>query len=101
MSDSPEETLFQRLNQQTAKIVWTDLQPFFARGQAVWVSPALDLIDVAVAFAEDNSVQVQAWMGSQHIELVTEQRSADWLVMNCQVWAVVVAPWVLVQDIKQ
>ncbi len=52
MSDSSadRDILKAKLNQETAKASWKELQPFFARGQTVYVAPELDLIEVALAF---------------------------------------------------
>ncbi|MFT7496884.1 MAG: hypothetical protein ACI9V8_001784, partial [Urechidicola sp.] len=39
-----------KLVSETAKMSWSDLQRFFANGSTLYVSPELDLIDVAFAF---------------------------------------------------
>jgi len=46
MSEHTEdrEILRAKLNQETAKAGWAELQPFFARGQTIYVAPELDLI---------------------------------------------------------
>lgn len=93
------DTLTARLNQETARIRWHELQPFFARGQTVRIDPGLDLVSVATAFAEDHREQVQSWMQDQRVGLVSDDESATWLAADQEVWAVVVAPWVLVQPI--
>ena len=92
------DSLGARLNRQTATIKWSELQPFFARGQAVRVETGLDLIEVASAFAEDQVEQVKRWMQDNRVAAVTEQEAAAWSGDDAVVWAVVVAPWVLVQE---
>ena len=54
-ADLDEATLLLRakLNLETARIPWAELQRFFARGVAVWIAPGLDLVDTAVAFSQD------------------------------------------------
>lgn len=94
------ESLFDKLNRETARIEWRALQPFFARGQAIRVDPALDLVAVAVAFAEDDSAKVQAWMADQRVAPVSEAEAGVWSQTNPQMWAVVVAPFVLLQPGK-
>ena len=47
--------LNEKLNTETARISWEELQPHFARGAAVYVAPDLDLIAVARHVAEDVS----------------------------------------------
>ena len=48
MSSSPSlDELKAKLNLETSRICWHELQTYFARGQVVRVSPDLDLLDVA------------------------------------------------------
>ena len=63
MSEQVEqrEILKAKLNQETAKASWKELQPFFARGQTVYVAPELDLIEVALAFSDDEAAQIALW----------------------------------------
>ena len=53
------------LNAETAKIPWQELERFFANGTTVYVSPDLDLIDVAIEICRDNKTQMALWMGEQ------------------------------------
>lgn len=89
----------QKVNQETSKIAWSELQRFFAQGLAVSVKPELDLVDVADAFSKDNKAQVESWMQKQQVHLVSDQQAALWIENGTQVWAVVIKPWVLVQAI--
>lgn len=91
------EHLNDKLNLETARISWQELQPHFARGAAVWVSPDLDLIDTARLMAEDNSSEIARLMQQQRFGLVSEEQAKAFLAANQAMWAVVVAPWVLVQ----
>lgn len=86
-----------RLNQETSRIAWSELQRFFAAGTVVAVAPELDLVDVAAQFSADNRNQVEQWLIAGHIGKVSDQQAKDWLVSDAEVWAVVVRPWVLVQ----
>ena len=83
---------------QTARIPWADLQSHFAHGNVVRVSPALDLVEVAVQLGLDNAVQFQAWIGAGDIAPVSDADAGRWLERDAILWAVVAAPWVLVQD---
>ena len=51
----------EELMQETAKIPWQELQRFFANGSTIYVSPELDLIEVAWAICQDNKTCVQDW----------------------------------------
>ncbi len=99
-SESRAETL-ERINGETAKIAWAELQRFFAQGKAVLVAPELDLVNVAYEFATDNAEQVKAWMASGDVCMVSDAQAEEWLAANALMWAVVVRPWVLVQPILQ
>jgi len=87
-----------KLNQETARIAWTDLQRFFARGVAIRVAPELDLVDTAVAFAQNRSAFVQAEMALGRVDRVEADQARRWLEDDASLWAVVVSPWDLVQQ---
>lgn len=97
---SQEDDLTQEtVNQETSKIAWSELQRFFAQGLAVFISSDLDLIEVADAFSKDNTQKVEYWMQQRCIYLVSDQQASHWIEANSQVWAVVIKPWILVQNI--
>ncbi len=87
-----------KVNLETSQIAWNELQRFFASGSAVFVASSLDLIDVAYQFSIDNQDQVTLWMQNNQISLVSDQQALMWLEADTTVWAVVVKPWILVQE---
>jgi hypothetical protein len=91
-------TLYAKLLGETASITWKELQPFFAKGALLWVEPTLDLIAVAQAFAENSEAQVAAWVNSGEVGKVSESKALDLLERDPPLWAVVVAPWVLIHE---
>lgn len=93
----PDE-LYAQLLGETAAISWQELQPFFARGALLWVSPALDLIDAARAMVENDQAAVAAWLADERLAKVEADRAQDLLRRDPPLWAVVVAPWVLIQE---
>lgn len=94
---SPEELLHAKLTLETASIPWRELQRFFAAGKAVSVAPELDLIAVATALADDDRSSFEPWAQQKLVMPVTDDQAGDWFETDATVWAVVVAPWVLVQ----
>ncbi len=88
----------EKVNLETSKIAWKELQRFFASGTAVFVAATLDLVDVAYQFSIDNKDQVAQWLQSNQIALVSDQQALEWLETDAEVWAVVVKPWILVQQ---
>jgi hypothetical protein len=94
--NSPEKLLL-----ETAKIHWKELQYFFAAGHAVYVSAELDLISVAHHIANDDKAIVENWLDSGKLNQVSNDQARDWYRRDAMVWALVVKPWVLIQDDSQ
>ncbi len=91
-------TLYAKLLGETAAITWQELQPFFARGALLQVAGEADLVEVAVAVAEDDQAKVAAWLTGGQLAKMPAEQAQDWLERDPDLWAVVVAPWVLVQE---
>lgn len=87
-----------RLNLETSRIAWRELQTYYARGHVVRVVPELDLLDVAAELTADNKAQFQHWMSQGQVGEVSPDLARAWYDREAELWAVVVAPWVLVQD---
>ena len=90
----------EELNAETAKIPWKELERFFANGTTIYVSPDLDLIDVAMETCHDNKMKMEQWMASEAVGQVSDDQAIEWLEAGATVWSLVVKPWVLVQPIK-
>ena len=88
------------LNAQTGQLNWQELEPHFAKGVVIKVSKDLDLIEVAAAVVEDNKDKVSAWMESKQIAHAVDKDAIEWGTRDTMFWAVVSAPWVLVQEIS-
>lgn len=94
-------TLYAKLLGETAAITWQELQPFFARGAVLWVEGQQDLVAVAQAVAENDQARVADWMVKGQLGKLDDGQAEDLLARDPQLWAVVVAPWVLVQERAQ
>lgn len=105
MTDDDAESLFALLRRDihagTARIAWSELQRLFAAGKVVQVSPELDLVDVALQMSNDNAVAVRQWLDSGQLAPVSDDQARQWVDSDASVWAVVVKPWVLVQDCRE
>ncbi|WP_341959524.1 DUF2288 domain-containing protein [Pseudomonas sp. RC10] len=97
MTQAPS-TLYAKLLGETASITWKELEPFFAKGALLWVEQSQDLIAVAEAFAENAELKVAAWLKSGEVSKLSESTALDLLTRDPALWAVVVAPWVLIQE---
>ncbi len=87
-----------RLNLETAKIEWNELERHFARGVLIVVKQDSDLIKVATSFIEDDVRTVQSLKAFGTIRHANVEDAKQWQPLNSSLWAVVVSPWVLVQQ---
>lgn len=90
--------VYVRLLGETAKIDWKDLESFFARGVLLYVAPGVDLVSVAEAVANDDKDTVSQWLSSGMVQRMQAEHATDFAARTPELWAVVVAPWVLVQE---
>lgn len=98
MNESTEE-LRCRLNGETGKLGWKELERHFARGVLIKVEPGLDLVEVAAAMVRDDKAAIEAWLAGGRIARASAEDAVAWNARQPSFWAVVTAPWVLVQEI--
>ena len=94
----PKHYTTAELNQQTARIAWPELERHFARGVVIQVAGDLDLVEVATCFANDDRAQVEQWIGAGRVQPMDAATARQWSTGEPDLWAVVVAPWVVVQE---
>ena len=94
---SREQLLREEFHNQTSRLPWHELQTYYAHGSVIRVSEGLNLVEVAVQLGMDNTEQFQAWIAAGDIAPVSEAEAQVWFDSNPTLWAVVAAPWVLVQ----
>lgn len=97
-SDATPSPLYAKLLGETAKIDWQDLERFFAQGKLLSVARDLDLVSVAEAIASDDKACVSAWLSAGLVERMQAQTAAAYAARKPELWAVVVSPWVCVQE---
>ncbi|MEM7562830.1 MAG: DUF2288 domain-containing protein [Pseudomonadota bacterium] len=93
-----QDLLRAKINGETAKIPWTELQRFFAAGKVMWVASVLDLVEVAMALHEDDVSKVGQWTETSQLKPASDDQARDWFETDAMLWSVVVKPWVLVQE---
>ncbi len=64
------------------------------------IAEGCDLVDIATSFARDEAEVVSAGMASGTIRKATDADAAHWAGNDTDFWAVVVAPFVLVQVVS-
>ena len=92
--------LIARLNGETAKIQWHQLQKHYASGSVIAVAAGFDLIKVAIALHQDDTAQIKQWLAQELVTEVTDSQAQRWYNENSLVWALVIPPFVLVQETK-
>lgn len=97
---TPSDILRAKLNLETGQITWSDLERHFARGVVIKVAAGMDLVDTALQVAENNTAAVQAWLADGRLAKADLPDAEDWHVRKPMFWAVVVAPWVLIQEVQ-
>ena len=92
--------LKERLKKDVAEISWKDLQPHAKRDAVIVVKSELDLPEVAVAIAEDNTTLVQGWIGDRSIAKPTSEQLTNWnSTLQKQFTVLIVQPFVIVQEV--
>jgi len=84
---------------ETAKIEWSALARFYAQGRVLQVIDTADLVELAAAFSADQVDKVKHWQDQGKFAAVSDEQAKTWITNNASVWAVTVAPFVLVQSI--
>ena len=103
MKTKPENDtdLHDKINRETGRIAWSELERHFAQGNVIYVSEALDLIDVAMRISHDDKDTIAAWMADGKVSKVSDQQAQTWSAAGCALWAAVVHPFILVQPEKK
>jgi len=96
-SSEPSERYLKLLG-ETAQVRWSELAPLHLRGVLLHIAGDLDLVSVAEAVAGDDAQQVATWAASGLLQRMPADTAAGFEANDAPLWAVVVAPWVLVQQ---
>lgn len=94
-----DELLRAKLNAETGRLAWKELERHFARGVVILVAPELDLVDVAFRISRDDKAAVEDWMSGGLVRRAATEDAMAWHERQTLFWAVVAAPWVLIQEI--
>ena len=103
MKTNPDKDteLHDKINRETGRIKWSELERHFASGSVVYVSEELDLIEVALRVAHDDKDSITRWMHAGKMAKVNDLQAQTWLAADATLWASVVSPFVLVQPEKK
>lgn len=93
--------LRQRLNQETGRLGWPELARFFARGSVMVADNSEDLVEIAARMVEDDAAWLKPLLDSGRLRAASDEDARQWQAGESLFWAVVVAPWVLVQECNE
>lgn len=82
-------------------VQWEWLKPHVQRDAVVVVNEQLNLADVGVAIATDNTQAVERWISEALIQKPSAEQLATWSSENKRFTSLIVQPYVLVQDSTQ
>lgn len=94
-----EADLRDLLNAQTGKISWPELARPFARDVVICVAAGQDLVKIAEKLVQDRAGEITDMYETGALHRARDDDARRWQKEETQFWAVVVAPWVLVQEI--
>jgi len=95
---TPEIDLQHLLNAQTGKVGWPELARHFARGVVICVNSDQDLVEIAGKLVLDQADKIDGLLQQGLLHRALDNEAIRWQEEHTELWAVVVAPWVLVQD---
>ena len=87
------------LNAQAGKISWPELARHFARGVVVCVASGQDLVKIAEKLVQDQADEIKKLYETGALHRARDDDALRWQKEDTQFWAVVVAPWVVVQEV--
>lgn len=81
-----------------AELEW--LKPHIQKDAVIIVDPELDLLDVGVAIASDNTQSVQHWIGEQLLVKPSSEILNRWQANpDRRFQAIIIQPYILVKEI--
>lgn len=99
-SNNPPMDLRQQLTSAQDEAAWEWLEPHAKRDAIIWVSDEINLVDVGVAIASDDTIQVQRWIDEQVISKPTAQQLSQWnRDASIRFQSLIVAPFVLIKTL--
>ncbi|VAW91639.1 hypothetical protein MNBD_GAMMA22-2791 [hydrothermal vent metagenome] len=93
------QELRKSLETESGELKWQELEPHFARGIVRIISNNLNLIDIAIDIAQNNTDAISKNLSSNGVSEPTDHQATTWQQNNTSFLCVVIAPFVLVQEL--
>ena len=95
----PGPDVAETLELESGTIRWGELVRHFARGVVLRLDGTLDLVEVAASLASDDVGALKARLDDGSVRRASDDDARDWVAREPEFRCVVVAPWVLVQEL--
>ncbi len=97
-SQDPNPDLRQTLTESLdeARLDW--LAPHLEKDVVIWVDSSLDLVEVGMAIATDDSTNVRRWIEEQFLVKPTPETIGNWDAYK-RFQALIVQPYILIRDL--
>jgi hypothetical protein len=83
------------------EVRWRELRIHLQRDSIIWVAPELDLIETAVAVAEDDKAKVEQWISSGLIGKPENDSLDQWEgELDTTFRMLIVQPFILIQTVQ-
>lgn len=80
---------------------WNWLMPHAQRDSLILINPELDILDVAMAIANDDTAKVQRWISESLITKPSQVQISNWNQEQSKRFnALIIQPYVLVQELS-
>ena len=93
--------VIEQFKKDLAEVFWKDLRIHLQRDSIILVDTGLDLIDVAVAVAEDNKQQVDSWISTEKLTKPSAEQVTAWETqLDKPFRMLIVQPFILSQAVS-
>ena len=93
--------LREQFQRDLAEVSWKDLRIHLQRDAVILVDPTLDLVDTAVAVAEDDKLQVESWLAEGLLKKPDAAQIKSWETdLEKPFRVLIVQPFILTQSVN-
>ncbi|MEM1009431.1 MAG: DUF2288 domain-containing protein [Myxococcota bacterium] len=93
--------LARKLGQEKLEVAWDALLPHAERDILFVLDRSLDLVDVGVTMAMNQTQAIQEWMEKGQFVRPSNLQKQQWTAENPLFWMLIVQPFVLIQPMTE
>lgn len=93
-----DQKLKEKLIEELDECSWIMLEKHLEREQVVIVGSGLNLIEVAIAIAKDDTAFIKPLLGSKKIEKASNHHRSKWQNTDTKFSMLIIDPFVLIQE---